>query len=182
MPPSLSHSPSEQALQIPLFSSSPFPPSADLPCVDTFPSFSLYFLLPYCCRCIVTGLAVERRGIRSLFRWQAHCLRVDEGKPLGGGNLVYRYFPKTDFTLYPRSHQWLTVSVVLPTSWKFPAHSCHDYVPFQRMIFFVPTSAHLQIRPTFPRYERRSELWVVLHVLTYALEVRVEIAGTHAGP
>ncbi|CAN0182422.1 unnamed protein product, partial [Hapterophycus canaliculatus] len=29
------------------------------------------------------------RGIRSLFRWQAHCLLVDEGKPLGGGNLVY---------------------------------------------------------------------------------------------
>ncbi|CAM9144280.1 unnamed protein product [Scytosiphon promiscuus] len=30
-----------------------------------------------------------KRGIRSLFPWQAHCLRVDEGKPLGGGNLVY---------------------------------------------------------------------------------------------
>ncbi|CAM9598989.1 unnamed protein product, partial [Ectocarpus sp. 12 AP-2014] len=30
-----------------------------------------------------------KRGIRGLFRWQAHCLRVDDGKPLGGGNLVY---------------------------------------------------------------------------------------------
>lgn len=30
------------------------------------------------------------RGIRALFRWQAHCLRIDNGKPLRGGNLVYR--------------------------------------------------------------------------------------------
>eukprot|EP00752_Nemacystus_decipiens_P002246 g2129.t1 len=30
-----------------------------------------------------------KRGIRGLFRWQAHCLRIDDGKPLGGGNLVY---------------------------------------------------------------------------------------------
>lgn len=33
----------------------------------------------------------ESRGVRKLFDWQARCLRVDDGKPLSGGNLVYRW-------------------------------------------------------------------------------------------
>lgn len=33
----------------------------------------------------------ELRGVGKLFDWQARCLRVDDGKPLAGGNLVYRW-------------------------------------------------------------------------------------------
>ncbi|CAM9107353.1 unnamed protein product [Choristocarpus tenellus] len=34
-------------------------------------------------------LSYSSRGVKQLFLWQAHCLRVDEGKALSGGNLVY---------------------------------------------------------------------------------------------
>lgn len=133
-----------------------------------------------CCT-ICTARLCGRRGIQGLFRWQAHCLRVDDGKPLEGGNLIYRraqHVLSLMNCILPLSHTCMEPSIGLLCTLATVTKACFPgFLSMTR-----DTARAFQFFNIFALFTSKSSTLTVSCILQCADERRKDSGGRASSP